>query len=118
MYPDWFNRLLDANARLYRNHSLALTVFAILYIVGLAVSAIVLSLAVVGAAHTMSDPDYPALIAEFPWLEWAMLTAVELFSIGLRASRLIILGSLILAVYQWALKKGASGIKTERKVRK
>jgi len=91
---------------------MALT-FAVLYIVGIAMSSIVLSLAVVGAAHIMSDPDYPARLAETPWLGWAMFTAVELFSLGMRASYLIILGSLILAVYQWALKKGTSGIKTE-----
>ena len=97
MHPDWFNRLLEANGRIYSNP----------------MSSIVLSLAVVGAAHIMSDPDYPARLAETPWLGWAMFTAVELFSLGMRASHLIILGSLILAVYQWALKKGTSGIKTE-----
>ena len=90
MHPDWFNRLLEANGRIYSNP----------------MSSIVLSLAVVCAAHIMSDPDYPARLAETPWL-------VELFSLGMRASHLIILGSLILAVYQWALKKGTSGIKTE-----
>ena len=107
MHPDWFNRLLEANGRIYSNRPMALT-FAVLYIVGIAMSSIVLSLAVVGAAHIMSDPDYPARLAETPWLGWAMFTAVELFSLGMRASYLIILGSLILAVYQWALKKGSS----------
>jgi len=106
MRPDWFNRLLEANAGIYRNHSLALTIFAVLYIVGLAVGAVVLSLAVVGTAHVMDDPDYPSLLVEFPWLEWIMLTSVELFSLGMRATHLIIGGSIVLVVYQWALKKG------------
>ena len=108
MQHDWFNRLPEANAGIYCNHSLALTIFAALYIVGLAVGAVVLSLAVVGGAHIMDDPDYPALLAEYPWLEWVMFTSVELFSVGMRASHLVIGGSIVLAVYQWALKKRSS----------
>lgn len=108
MQHDWFNRLLEANAGIYRNHSLALTIFAVLYIIGLAVGAVVLSLAVVGGAHIMDDPEYPVLLAEYPWLEWVMFTAVELFSVGMRASHLVIGGSIVLAVYRWALKKGSS----------
>lgn len=106
--PGWLNRLIEANANIYRAIPLpAIPILVVLYIGWMSVSVAVLSLAVVGGTYVMSDPNYPALLEEFPWFEWVMFTAVELFALGIRIIGFIGMASPLLAAYHiFSSKRG------------
>jgi len=100
--PDWLKRLIEANANIYRAIPLPVfPVLVVLFLGWLAVSAAVLSLAVMGGTYIMDDPNYPAVLEGAPWFEWVMFTSIELFLLGIRVVLFTVLGSLLLAAYHW-----------------